>query len=430
MAFSLFNKPPGKDNKPPGKDKAAEAKQKPALTPRHDARSTNARGPATARELADSAKTRARAIPKSPPQPAPDDRDITLTGPSSLIDWSPGSAPSIQVAEANPGLCSVLENAALLYANAQAPQARQLLEQGVTADEDAKVSPLAWLALFDLLQRAGDRTAFDQLALQYVVAFERSAPAWEERGAKSSATARPASGGYFALTGKLSSSNAPQIANMLAATTKQPQVRLDLASLTGADEAGTRLLADALAKLRKRRYVLVLQHPEKIRQALEHAVKQGRDAGEGYWTLLLELLQWQNDHKVFEDRAIEFAVAFELSPPSWEPPPSAAAAPAAVEPLPVIEDAQDMLVWQGTMLGPGDAQLAKFAEFRDSRNLIAIDMAGVDRIDFVCAGALLNAIGRAESQRKTVQISGATPIIRALLLLIGISPRHFVKKAP
>jgi hypothetical protein len=28
-----------------------------------------------------------------------------------------------------------------------------------------------------------------------------------------------------------------------------------------------------------------------------------------------------------------------------------------------------------------------------------------------------------------VQIVGATPIVRALLLLIGISPRHFVKKA-
>jgi len=27
-----------------------------------------------------------------------------------------------------------------------------------------------------------------------------------------------------------------------------------------------------------------------------------------------------------------------------------------------------------------------------------------------------------------VQIFGATPIVRALLLLIGISPRHFVKK--
>jgi anti-anti-sigma regulatory factor len=55
-------------------------------------------------------------------------------------------------------------------------------------------------------------------------------------------------------------------------------------------------------------------------------------------------------------------------------------------------------------------------------------MTEVERLDFVCAGALFNAINRVESQRKSVQIVGATPIIRALLLLIGISPRHFVKK--
>jgi hypothetical protein len=33
-----------------------------------------------------------------------------------------------------------------------------------------------------------------------------------------------------------------------------------------------------------------------------------------------------------------------------------------------------------------------------------------------------------ESGRKSVQIYGATPIVRALLLLIGLAPRHFVRK--
>ena len=55
-------------------------------------------------------------------------------------------------------------------------------------------------------------------------------------------------------------------------------------------------------------------------------------------------------------------------------------------------------------------------------------MRGVERIDFVCAGALLNAIGRIESQGKSVEIESISPIVRALLLLIGISPRHFVRK--
>ncbi len=56
-------------------------------------------------------------------------------------------------------------------------------------------------------------------------------------------------------------------------------------------------------------------------------------------------------------------------------------------------------------------------------------MTAVERIDFVCAGAMLNAVNRIEGQRKAVQVLGASPIIRALLLLIGLSPRHFVKKA-
>jgi anti-anti-sigma regulatory factor len=220
----------------------------------------------------------------------------------------------------------------------------------------------------------------------------------------------------------------PQVGHMLAATQKQAHVRLDLGSLTGADDAGAKLLADALAQLRKRQYALVLQHPEKIRRALEAAVAQGRDAGEGYWTLLLELLQWQNDRESFENRAVDFAVAFELSPPSWEPPPSAAAPAAATEAPANAAASAEILCWQGTMTGPTDPQLAKFAEFRDSRNTVAIEMSAVDRIDFVCAGALLNQVIRAEGQRKTVQIAGASPIIRALLLLIGISPRHFIKK--
>lgn len=427
MAFPLFPKLPGKD-------KHAEARAKPELTPRHDARPAGAAGPVSAHEVAAAAKGRPPPALKLRGSPAAADareRDITVTGPPSLIEWAPaapGAQSSIQVAEANPGLCSVLENAALLYASGHAAPARQVLEQGVANDIDAKVSPLAWLALFDLLQRTNERAAFEQLALQYVVAFERSAPAWEEREQQLRPGTRPAAGGYFALTGKLSPANVPQIGNMLAATQKQSQVRLDLGSLTGADDAGAKLLADALAQLRKRQYALILQHPEKIQRALEAAVAQGRDAGDGYWTLLLEMLQWQNDRKTFEDRAVDFAVAFEVSPPSWEPPPSATAVNTTADAPVAAAATAEMLCWQGTMTGPTDPQLAKFAEFRSGRSTVPIDMSAVDRIDFVCAGALLNAIIRAEGQRKTVQIAGASPIIRALLLLLGISPRHFIKK--
>ena len=425
MAFPLFPKSSGK-NKAAERAKSA-AKPDPSPKP-PEPRPKLAQPPASAREVAASLKARAP-VPASPmPEPSIlDPRTITVTGPSSLVDLSGNSNQGIEVAEANPGLCAVLENAALLYANGQSAPARTVLEEGIVQDRDAKSSPLAWLALFDLLQRANERAAFDQLAMQYVVAFERSAPAWEERTQQSRPGARPPAGSYFSLTAKLSAANAPQIENFLAATQKQQQVRLDLGSLTGADDAGARLLAGALSTLRKRHYSLVLQHPEKIRHALEGAVKHGRDAGEGYWTLLLELMQWQNERAQFEDRAVDFAVAFELSPPSWEPPLTADSRAAAAGAPAAATERPEALAFTGVMTGSSDPQLAKLAEFREGKSVVPIDMTSVERIDFVCAGALLNAIIRTETQRKTVQIAGASPIIRALLLLIGISPRHFIK---
>jgi anti-anti-sigma regulatory factor len=423
MAFNLFPKPPIKGK--PGEAKPPDPRAQPDPGSRPVAR------PASARELTASVKSRSGpTATRATGETGTRDREITMTGPQSIIEWSSAPTQKIQVAGANPGLCAVLENAALSYANGQAPLAREVLEDGIVSDDDAKNSPLAWLALFDLLQRANDRAAFDQLALRFVVAFERSAPAWEERVGRAPPGARPIAGGYVGLTGKLAAGHAQQIAGMLASSLKQPQLRLDLGSITGADDAGAKLLANALAQLRKRHYPLVLQHPEKIRRALEQSAMQGRDAAEGYWILLLELLQWQNEHEVFEDRAIEFAVAFEVSPPSWEPPPDTAhAAAVAEEPAARAPENTDQLYWHGTLTGSSDTQLAKFLLFREGRQTIPIDMSAVDRIDFVCAGALSNAIIRAESQRKGVQIIGASPIIRALLLLIGISPRHFVKKA-
>ncbi len=421
MAFNLFPKPPAKAKA--GEAKPAEPKA-PVAEPRAGTR------PVSARELAASAKSRPSAKSKESMDNARD-REITVTGPQSILEWTAPQTHRIQVAEANPGLCAVLENAALQFANGQAAQAREALETGIISDHDAKNSPLAWLALFDILQRANDRTAFDQLALRYVVAFESSAPAWEDRAGRPPPGARPVAGGYVGLTGKLSAGHTQQINGMLASSLKQPQLRLDLGSITGADDAGAKLLTNALAQLRKRHYPLALQHPEKIQAALEQSALKGRGAPEGYWMLLLELLQWQNDHKVFEDRAIEFAIAFEVSPPSWEPPPDAAldASDPSAPPPDSAPESGELLAWQGTMSGSSDLQLAKFIIFREGRSTIPIDMSAVDRIDFVCAGAFSNAIVRAESQRKGVQIIGASPIIRALLLLIGVSPRHFVKKA-
>ena len=359
--------------------------------------------------------------------------ETSLRG-ASIINWS--TAPkAIEVAQANPGLCDVLENASLLYANGQDDDARALLEQGVAGDPDAKLSPLAWLALFDLMQRANDRAAFDRLAMQYLLQFERSAPSWEEEGAKASGGETQAGGGYIAITGRLSSRSASQLEGLKRALEKcVPRARLDLSAVTGFDDAGARLLATDLARARSQRMELTVERPDKLRAALETAVAKGREGGEGAWLLSLELMQWAHEHAAFDERAVEFAVAFEVSPPSWEPPPVGRTATASHDKAPRASARpdrhadSDMVVFEGVLAGTSPPALSRLVEFAAKHAVAPIDMSGVERIDFICAGALCNAITRIESQGKAVQIVGASPILRALLLLIGISPRHFVKK--
>src|SRR5213078_1201515 len=177
---------------------------------------------------------------------------------------------------------------------------------------------------------------------------------------------------------------------------------------------------------------LTVERPENLRLALDASIRKGKEAGQGAWLLSLELLQWQRDQATFDDRAVDYAVSFEVSPPSWEPPACSEdpiATDTGAEPSVPVNGDPETLVCSGVMAGANVPHVNALADFSHRRNVIVVDMTGVERVDFVCAGALLNTITRIEGQRKTVQIIGASPIVRALLLLIGISPRHFVKKA-
>jgi ABC-type transporter Mla MlaB component len=410
-AMAFFSKPP--------------AKKKPELV-KSDA-TRRAGSPAASEQAPATHGVAAQAAPRHRPRGL--GGADTATG-HSVMPWAPGQT-FFEVAEANPGLCAVLENSALHFASGQAAEARTLLEQGIESDADTRLSSLAWLALFDLMQRDGDKAAFERLSMQYLAQFESSAPAWE---AKANAQAAPrAVGGYLALTGRLTAASAKQLEALKRAIARRADsTKLDLESVQGFDDAGARLLADALAEARRARVGLQLQLGNELGPALDKALKKGRGAGEGPWLLSLELLQWTNDLATFEDRAIDFAVTFELSPPSWEPPLVTTAA-AEVPPEEGFTDVDSgdpgVLKWSGVLAGSIAPQLAKLADSAHDRMVVAVDMSEVERIDFVCAGAMLNVITRIETQRKAVEIVGASPIVRALMLLLGIPPRNFVKKS-
>ena len=160
-------------------------------------------------------------------------------------------------------------------------QARELLEQGVQTDHDTKLSPLAWLALFDLQQRAGDKTAFDQFALQYVVQFERSAPPWEASGEAATRAAGKLRGLYRTRRKvRLPGGDATRGAKARDGETglrgsPRPHVG------DGFRRRRRAPARDALGDARRKKFTIQLQRAEKLKPILDAMVKKGREGGEG-----------------------------------------------------------------------------------------------------------------------------------------------------
>lgn len=326
---------------------------------------------------------------------------------------------SLELGPAELGFPAALENAALLYANGQAAMARQILGGALTSEPDSRALAWAWHAQFDLLQRAHDRAAFDQLALEYLAVFERSPPPWDEARTPSAKTGAPGAG-YFALT-QITVKAALEIP---ARAARFSSLRIDVATLTEFDDTGCRRLVDVLRRLRRQAYSVGWQGLEPLWRRIGPRIKTGTRHNEGIWLFALELLQWQNNQAEFEERAVDYAVTFEVSPPSWEPL-ERKQQQAAVEAQPAHPECH---VLKGVLQGPGDPQISALYTFAEPRALVLIDLSQVERFDFVGAGSLQNAVSKFTTSDKEVQIVGTSPIIHALLTLIGVKPEYFRQK--
>jgi anti-anti-sigma regulatory factor len=353
---------------------------------------------------------------------------------------SGGLAPlssEIEVSE-DGGLGPSLENAALMFAHGNPSAATAALSHALDTPE--RKQPLVWMCLFDLFARAGDRAMFDDLALKFVVQFERSAPAWDEMvGRSTQAAAKPANTATgkarALLRGNLSDPTLPAI-SILLETSKQKnstaqRVDVDINELDGVDDTCGVLIAGALAAIRRRGVFVSFRGLDAAINRLSAPLQPMVREHKGQWYLILELLQWAGHHEKFEDRAVDFAVTFEISPPSWESismqQKSILADAAKADAAPDVGSANDRVVWLGELKGPSDACLKTITPDAATTNPVVVDMKGVQRIDFVCGGAISNAFNRLMAQAIDVRVVGASPIIQALLQLTGAPAALFVK---
>lgn len=338
----------------------------------------------------------------------------------SLIDFSDfvfsESSPDFQIEGDVDPIDAAAEEVAVLFANGQDDAARAALEASVRAHRTAPSERL-WLMLFDLYRLLGQKAPFEVLEIDFVRAFEKSPPAWRDTSAgRGKLTSREVAAGSQLFRGELTGDNEAAFELIQQALEKNPKLRLDLSKVMRVDAGGCGRLLECLQRAKKARREIELLGRESVLSLIERLVEVGVPENQECWLLLIELLQLQGQHDAFEESAINYAVTFEVSPPSWE-----ALRVAEPEPeVPAAESVQDADVYVLT----GEVKSSRFpdlAAYAEMHNPLVIGCDALRRMDFISAGAMLNVLSSVKRTGRQIVFHHPNHLVAELFGVVGLT---------
>ena len=352
----------------------------------------------------------------------------TLNSIGQSTDIMLGDSILANAMELSDAVNPALEEAAILYANGQDFPALAVLADAVRTDRGAHT----WLMLLELYQALGKKQDFENLAIDYAVRFETSAPAWSDEGTRKPAPPKPQATQARAAVvfkGALDGRIVTQLEQLKKLAQKNPVLHLEFGQVTSVDASGADLILRVFAAFQKSNHEVAIRGAEHLATKLLAAIEVGRrDESNAVWMLLLEIYRVLGRQAAFEETSIDYCVTYEVSPPSWEPAspkyrldeaptvPAAAAAPAVDEDnLP-----GDAIALSGELVGKIDADMARLANFAAERKRVVIDCAKLVRVDFTAAGALLNWSVGSRGAGKTIEFVHVGHLVAALFVVMGL----------
>lgn len=335
-----------------------------------------------------------------------------------------GHGGPIEVQEASDQIPAVVEQAAMLYSIEQPEAACDALEAAVpTEDLDGYVAR-AWGMLFELYQMLGRQQDFERVAIDYAARFETSPPTWVGDATKEAAAAPAPSKVGTSLSGMADAKAEAALKPLLRMAEKNPSVMLDVSRVTDADDAGCAAIRDALATLRKARGECVLVGADKLAEILVRKVAVGERQNEQIWLLLLDLYQRLARQEPFEELAVNYAVTFEVSPPSWEPVPVVAEKSVAGGTKSSAEAEPEDEAWctlEGSITASSPSPFASIRARAESSNDVIVDVSRLRRMDFVAATNLMNLATGLLAAQKRLRLVKASHLVTALWEVIGLN---------
>ncbi|MDR1423305.1 MAG: STAS domain-containing protein [Azoarcus sp.] len=338
----------------------------------------------------------------------------------SALDFSHASQQgAIEVTEVTAGIGVVYEEAAVLYANSNDRDAEHLLT-AVFDDPSATVGEGLWMMLLDLYRLTGQRDRFESRVIDYARRFERSPPAWEDLSLQPAKRRADTSAALVNLPAALNAQVAQQLQQVGVIGRKSGSLRVDLGRVRSLDDNGVQLMKQVLAQLAADRVKLTILNASRLVDLLAPKVKPGEAGNRGYWMLMLEMLKYTGESARFEDLAVDYAVTFEESPPSWE-----SRVPTPGEQQAAAEEAahargEEEFYFDGELTGSSSEAIRKLDDFAAARQTVVVDCSQLRRVDFVAAGTLFNALASLQAKGKVVQLQKVNAMVGALMRVMSI----------
>jgi anti-anti-sigma regulatory factor len=329
--------------------------------------------------------------------------------------------------EYHSGALPTAQEAAILFSANHSDAAAHLLKVEIK-DAVGRNNKQAWLMLFDLYQVAQNRQEFDALSMLFTVKFEQSPPVWNDSGDASNDPRRNQNRerkDFFALKPTATGELLGEIDKFQAFVEGQGTVRLDVAKITSLTAEEALRLASVLAKLRKKPVPMWFNNVDGLEKVLRAAFNEkATDEQKPYWLLLFEIFIVQGKMDEFEELGLEFAVAFEMSPPSWElyvnkiAADAAKVAPAAKASAAAPEAGLEL---KGVLSAASSNQIADLNAFAATRAEVVVDMAKVLRVEFGFTAAFFDVVKAVQLAGKRVILTNLNELNAALLEALGVN---------
>jgi ABC-type transporter Mla MlaB component len=315
---------------------------------------------------------------------------------------------------------SAVDEAAILYASGQTDMAERLLKDVLSTGDQR-----AWYMLFDLYDIQNREKDFEQLALDFAVRFESSPPIWQKATNGAAATPNQDQAASLELPSLLDKTAAAALHEFIKAAAKTAVIRIDFSHIEMVDETGASECAKILNSATKAKRKLQVSGVDRF-IALLQDLNRATHSRAVHWLLLLELYQTLGQEENFENLAVDYAVRFEVSPPSWSEVQAAVVVQAAP-----VEPKDDALQLSGEITPANDSALQQVGTYAASHDEVLVDLAKVTRVDYGSVSQFISVLMQCLGNGKSITLRGHNALIHELFRVMGIDQlAHLVPLHP